>query len=146
MYYTDCTEPCSVTELKHGLPTRNNSAGRARGWRATPPAGVAACPPGGCPPNWLSADDPKLQGFDRDFVQLIFEKMLGLPVTFRSYGSFPEVWWAVLRGDVDVVVTASNVDPSYALCDVGGAATQYSHTYDCACGAASCATDAARRL
>ena len=137
IYYSNCTAPCTAEELKHGLPTRNNSAGAARGYSATPPRDVAACPPGGCPPNWLSADDPLLEGFDRDFVELIFEKMLTLPVTFRSYGSFVEAWMAVLQGFVDVVVTASNVDPQYALCGPDGPATQYAYTYDCAPGGAS---------
>jgi hypothetical protein len=90
--YNNCTEqPCSVTELKRGLPTRGNAAGLAKGYSSTPPLGVAACPPGGCPPNWLSSDDRLLGGFDRDFVELVFQKMLRLPVTFRSFGTFAEM-------------------------------------------------------
>ncbi len=148
-------------DLKHGLPTRNNKAGLARGYSDTPPRGVAACPPGGCPPNWLSSDDALLAGFDRDFVELIFERMLALPVTFRTFGNFPELWMvrsappapcqlpgqrraahalprpqALLQGYVDVVVTASNVDPKYALCGEDGPATEYAYTYDCAPAAA----------
>ena len=91
MYYTNCTAPCSVEELRSSQPTRGNPAGLAKGARITPPLGVAACPMGGCPANWISSDDRHLAGFDRDFVELVFEKMLRLPVTFRSFGHFAEM-------------------------------------------------------
>ncbi len=89
--YNNCTQPCSVNDLKRSLPTRGNPAGVAKGYTSTPPLGVAACPLGGCPPNWLSSDDRLLAGFDRDFVELVFQKMLRLPVTFRSFGAFAEM-------------------------------------------------------
>ena len=85
MYYnpSDCAaDPCGVAELKHGLPTRNNPAGLARGYYTKPvPAGLpgGACPVGGCPPNWISSDDPRLAGFDRDFIDLVFAKMRACP-------------------------------------------------------------------
>ena len=147
------------------------------------PAGLpgGACPAGGCPPNWISSDDPKLVGFDRDFVRapgwasaarlrvlrfplipqiaLIFGKMLNLPYTFRSYGSFPEFKMAVcasilqihacylranasalfiallqvLQGMCDVGITASEVDPVAALCD-GFPKVSNADTYDYAYG------------
>lgn len=64
---------CEVPELKRALPTRNNPAGLERGYYTKPvPADLpgGACPAGGCPPNWISSDDPKLVGFDRDFIDL----------------------------------------------------------------------------
>jgi hypothetical protein len=85
MYYqpNECaSEPCDVSELKHGLPTRNNPAGLARGYYTKPvPADLpgGACPIGGCPPNWISSDDTKLLGFDRDFIDLVFAKMRACP-------------------------------------------------------------------
>ena len=123
MYYTPdacAAEQCEVLELKHGLPTRNNAAGLARGYYTKPvPAGLpgGACPMGGCPPNWISSDDPKLTGFDRDFIDLVFAKMLNLPYTYRSFGSFSEMRLGVIQGFCDVAITASEVDPVFALCD-----------------------------
>jgi hypothetical protein len=123
MYYTPdacAAEQCEVLELKHGLPTRNNAAGLARGYYTKPvPAGLpgGACPMGGCPPNWISSDDPKLTGFDRDFIDLVFTKMLNLPYTFRSFGSFAEMRMGVVQGFCDVAITASEIDPVTALCD-----------------------------
>ena len=66
--------PCTIDELRHSLPTRNNPSGLARGNYTSPvPAGLpgGVCPPGGCPPNWISSDDPKLKGFDREMIDLI---------------------------------------------------------------------------
>ena len=68
-------QPCPVHDLKHGLPTRNNPAGLARGYYTKPPADFPGpCPAGGCPPNWISSDDDNLVGFDRDFIDLVFAK------------------------------------------------------------------------
>ena len=123
MYYMpeECAEEiCSVGELKQALPTHNNAAGLARGYYAKPvPAGLpaGACPSGGCPPNWISSDDPSLVGFDRDFIDLIFSKMLNLPYLFVSFGGFKDQHLGLLNGYCDVGITASEIDPVDGLCD-----------------------------
>jgi ABC-type amino acid transport substrate-binding protein len=109
-----------VAELKQALPIRNNEAGLERGYYTKPvPAGFpgGACPSGGCPPNWISSDDPKLVGFDRDFIELVFTKMLNLPYMFSSFGGFTDMFLGLLQGYCDVVITASEIDPVDALCD-----------------------------
>ncbi len=123
VYYTPekcAEEPCSVSELNQALPTHNNAAGLARGYYTIPvPAGLpgGACPSGGCPPNWISSDDPKLVGFDRDFIDLVFSKMLNLPYMFVSFGGFVDHFLGLLNGLCDVGITASEFDPVEGLCD-----------------------------
>ena len=123
MYYTpqECAkEPCSVDELESALPTHNNAAGLARGYYTEPvPAGLpgGACPSGGCPPNWISSDDPMLAGFDRDFIDLVFAKMLNLPFMFVTFGGWMDMHAGILNGFCDVSITASEIDPVSALCD-----------------------------
>ena len=128
----NCTNnPCSASELGHGVPTRNNPAGMARGYTATPPLGLSACPVGGCPPNWLGADEARLLGYDREFIDLVFGSMLSLPYMFTSFGTYAEMRLALLRGFCDVAITASAVEE--AFCDgppnVTVAADSYDYAY-----------------
>ena len=115
------------------MPTRNNPAGLVRGYTLTPPLGLSACPPGGCPPNWISSDETQLLGFDREVVDLIFNKMLRLPYMFTSFGSFPEMRLGLLQGFCDVAISASNIDVNKALCagpvNVSATAETYDYGY-----------------
>jgi ABC-type amino acid transport substrate-binding protein len=99
MFYDDqkgCPSPCDYDVLKGAMPTVGNAVGIAL------TSDVDAR-------NKLAGDDTTLTGFDRDFVDLIFTRMLGLPVQYHSFGSFAQMYLALLAGKCDVAITASQM-------------------------------------
>ena len=64
--------------------------------------------------------DTNLRGFDIDFINLIFNRMLGQAagwnIQFVTFGSFTEMWLGVLADKCNVAITASQMDPSKAIC------------------------------
>ena len=56
-------------------------------------------------------------------------QMLNLPYTFRSFGNFAEMRLGVIQGLCDVAITASEIDPNYALC-AGPPRVERALTYD----------------
>jgi ABC-type amino acid transport substrate-binding protein len=64
--------------------------------------------------------DKQLQGFDMDFVNLIFIRMLGQTagwsLEFHTFGSFTEMWLGVLADVCHISITASQMDPTEAIC------------------------------
>ena len=100
MMYKDeaaCPSPCPYAQLKPALPTVDNAAGRA-----LRNASAAAAP------NSL-AHDSLLTGFDKDFAELVLTRMLGFDVTYLSFGSFTTMYLALLAGECDVAITASQM-------------------------------------
>ena len=59
-------------------------------------------------PNSL-AHDSLLTGFDKDFAELVLTRMLGFDVTYLSFGSFTTMYLALLAGECDVAITASQM-------------------------------------
>jgi ABC-type amino acid transport substrate-binding protein len=103
MFYdnqNECPSPCDYGILKGAMPTVGNDVGVA----LSPDVSLR---------NKLAADDKSLTGFDRDFVDLIFTRMLGLPVQFHTFGSFTQMYLALLAGKCDVAVTASQMCVSH---------------------------------
>ena len=64
--------------------------------------------------------DSQLQGFDIDFINLIFIRMLGetagWSLEFHTFGSFTEMWLGVLADVCHIAITASQMDPTKAIC------------------------------
>ncbi len=52
------------------------------------------------------ADDPLMMGFDVQYSQLIFERMLGLNVTYIASASFIEMYRSLRENACDVAITA----------------------------------------
>jgi ABC-type amino acid transport substrate-binding protein len=95
MFYDDqdaCPPPCDYNVLKGAMPTVGNAAGLALD------SG-----------NKITPESASLTGFDRDFVELVFTRMLGLPVTYNTFGSFTAMYLALLGGKCDVAITASQM-------------------------------------
>ena len=107
MMYSDvkaCPDPCPYPTLKHALPTVGNAAGLALKAAGNPT------------PNRIPANSKALTGFDHDVIQLVFTKMLSLPVTYVAISSFANLYIALLDGQCDVAITASQMDPTISQC------------------------------
>ena len=107
MMYADttaCPDPCPYQMLKAALPTYDDAAG------------VALRTLGDATPNRIAGDNPRLIGFDREVIQLVFTTMLSLPVTFVTTASFANLYAALLDGVCDVAITASQMDPTISAC------------------------------
>ena len=107
MFYNninECPDPCPYPQLKGGMPRIGNAAGLALEAAGNPT------------PNLISADNKYLHGFDRDVIELVFVKMLSLPVTFVAVSSFANLYIALLDGKCDVAITASQMDPTISQC------------------------------
>ena len=107
MMYSDvkeCPDPCPYQKLKAALPTIGNAAGLALKAAGNPT------------PNLISSGGKALAGFDHDVIELVFTKMLSLPVTFVAISSFANLYIALLDGKCDVAITASQMDPTISQC------------------------------
>ena len=91
-------EPILYPVLKGALPTRGNGQNL----------------------SVLLPSDSQLRGFDIDFMNLIFIRMLGVTagwsLEFHTFGSFTEMWLGVLTDVCHIAITASQMDPTKAIC------------------------------
>jgi ABC-type amino acid transport substrate-binding protein len=125
MFYNnvkECPDPCPYATLKGAMPMIGN------------PEGLALAAAGNANPNHIASDSSFLQGFDRDVIKLVFEKMLSLPVTFVAISSFANTYIALLDGKCDVAITASQMDPTISQCAgpvnlTSAAAALYDYNY-----------------
>ena len=100
-------------------------------------AGTALEAAGNAAPNLIAPDSKYLQGFDRDVIELVFVKMLSLPVIFVAISSFANLYIALLDGKSDVAITASQMDPKISQCAgpvnlTSAAAALYDYNYGAA--------------
>lgn len=141
MYEDACVGPCDFAAL--GVPSVNNSVVCSPSARslASPTSRLTALSlqvnlnpqnnASGVPQkNWFSQSDAQLTGFDRDFIDLVFARMLNLPYQFHAFASITEMNFGLLSGKCDVAVTASQIDPAYAICPDGSANTSTAMLYD----------------
>ena len=69
------------------------------------------------PINVTIAGDELLQsGFDVEYSRLIFNRMLGLNVSYIASGTFVEMYLSLRSGDCDVAMTAIEMDPERTMC------------------------------
>ena len=115
---TACPSPCPYDQLKNALPTTGNAAGQAL---LNASSSVV--------PNSLAGRGTPLTGFDKDFADLVLTRMLGFDVTYLSYGSFTTMYLALLAGECDLAITASQMCAHAHACS----------TLSCAGGAISVA-------
>ena len=57
----------------------------------------------------IAGNDPMLAGYDMDYSKLIFERMLGLNVTYIASGTFTDMYRSLRSGACDVAISAAEM-------------------------------------